>query len=56
MDDVSIYKKIIRNLLGSMKPLGSNLNADTRRYKSESENGKRLALSRKRPDVLNIWQ
>jgi len=23
---------------------------------SESENGKRPALSRKRPDVLNIWQ
>jgi len=31
--DVSTYGKIIRNLLCSMKPLGSNLCADTRRYK-----------------------
>jgi len=30
---VSTYGKIIRNLLGSMKPPGSNLCADTRRYK-----------------------
>jgi len=33
MGDVSTYGKIIRNLLGSMKPPGSNLCADTRRYK-----------------------
>jgi len=33
MGDVSIYLKIIRNLLGSMKPPGSNLCADTWRYK-----------------------
>jgi len=31
--DVSTYGKIIRNLLGSMKSPGSNLCADTRRYK-----------------------
>jgi len=31
--DVSTYAKIIRNLLGSMKPPGSNLCTDTRRYK-----------------------
>ena len=31
--DVLTYGKIIRNLLGSMKPPGSNLCADTRRYK-----------------------
>ena len=33
MGDVSTYGKIIRNLLGSIKPTGSNLCADTRRYK-----------------------
>jgi len=33
MGDVSSYGKIIRNLLGSMKPPGSNLCADTRRYR-----------------------
>ena len=33
MGDVSTYRKIIRNLLGSMNPPGSNLCADTRRYK-----------------------
>jgi len=33
MGDVSTYGKSIRNLLGSMKPPGSNLCADTRRYK-----------------------
>ena len=33
MGDVSTYGKIIRNLLGSMKRPGSNLCADTRRYK-----------------------
>jgi len=33
MGDVSTYGKNIRNLLGSMKPLGSTLCADTRRYK-----------------------
>jgi len=33
MGDVSTYGKFIRNLLGSMKPPGSNLCADTRRYK-----------------------
>ena len=33
MGDVSTYGKIIRNLLGSMKPPGSNLFAGTRRYK-----------------------
>ena len=33
MGDVSTYGKIIRNLIGSMKPPGSNLCADTRRYK-----------------------
>jgi len=33
MGDMSTYRKIIRNLLGSMKPPGSNLYADTRRYK-----------------------
>ena len=33
MGDVSTYRKIIRNLLGLMKPPGSNLCADTRRYK-----------------------
>jgi len=32
MGDVSTYGKIIRNLLSSMKPPGSNLCADTRRY------------------------
>ena len=37
MGDVSTYGKIIRNLLGSMKPPGLNLCADTRRYKSISE-------------------
>ena len=31
--DVSTYGKIIRNLFGSMKPPGSNLCADTQRYK-----------------------
>ena len=64
MGDVSSYGKNIRNLLGSMKPPGSNLCADARRYKylrasqsiSESENGKRPTLSRKRSDILNIWQ
>ena len=30
---MSTYGKIIRNLLGSMKPPGSNLCAYTRRYK-----------------------
>jgi len=33
MGDVSTYEKFIRNLLGSMKPPGSNLCADTQRYK-----------------------
>jgi len=33
MGDVSTYGKNIRNLLGSMKLPGSNLCADTRRYK-----------------------
>ena len=33
MGDVSTYGKNMRNLLGSMKPPGSNLCADTRRYK-----------------------
>ena len=33
MGDVLTYGKIIRNLLGSMKRPGSNLCADTRRYK-----------------------
>ena len=33
MGDVSTYGKIIRNLLGSMKPPGSNPCADTQRYK-----------------------
>ena len=33
MGAVSTYGKIIRNLLGSMKPSGSNLCADTRRYR-----------------------
>jgi len=33
MGDVSTYGKNIRNLLGSMKHPGSNLCADTRRYK-----------------------
>jgi len=33
MGDVSTYGKSIQNLLGSMKPPGSNLCADTRRYK-----------------------
>jgi len=33
MGDLSTYGKIIRNLLGSMKCPGSNLCADTRRYK-----------------------
>jgi len=33
MGDVSTYAKIIRNPLGSMKPPGSNLGADTWRYK-----------------------
>ena len=33
MGDVSTYGKNIRNLLGSMKPPGSNRCADTRRYK-----------------------
>jgi len=33
MGDVSTYGKIIRNLLGSIKPPGSNLCADTWRYK-----------------------
>jgi len=33
MVDVSTYGKIIRNLLGSMKPPGSNLCANTQRYK-----------------------
>jgi len=33
MGDVSTYGKNIRNLLGSMKPTGSILCADTRRYK-----------------------
>jgi len=33
MGDVSTYRKIIRNLLGSMKLPGSNLCADTWRYK-----------------------
>jgi len=33
MGDASTYGKIIRNLLGSMKLPGSNLWADTRRYK-----------------------
>jgi len=62
MGDVSTYGIFFRNLLGSMKPPGSNLCADTRRCKylrasqSLSENGKRPALSRKRSDILNIWQ
>ena len=33
MGDVSTYEKIIRNRLGSMKPPGSHLCEDTRRYK-----------------------
>ena len=33
MGDVSTYGKIIRNLLGSMKPPGSNFCVDTQRYK-----------------------
>jgi len=33
MGDVSTYGKIIRNLLSSIKPPGSNLCTDTRRYK-----------------------
>ena len=33
MGDASTHRKIIRNLLGSMKPPGSNLCADTQRYK-----------------------
>jgi len=33
MSDMSTYGKIIRNLLGSIKPPGSILCADTRRYK-----------------------
>jgi len=33
MGDVSTYGKIIPNLLGLMKPPGSNLYADTWRYK-----------------------
>ena len=33
MGDVSTYGNFFRNLLGSMKPLGSNLCADIRRYK-----------------------
>ena len=33
MGDVSTYGKIIRNLLGSIKSPGSNLCADTLRYK-----------------------
>ena len=69
-DVLSTYGKIIRNLLGSMKPPGSNLCRfhETSRFESlcrylevqvsqsisESENGKRPALSGKRSDVLNI--
>ena len=34
MGDVSTYGKIIRNLLGSMKPPGTNLCTGTRRYTS----------------------
>ena len=33
MGDASTYGKIIRNLLGSMKPPGSNLCTDTLRHK-----------------------
>jgi len=33
MGDVSTYGKIIRKLLGSMKPAGSDFCTDTRRYK-----------------------
>jgi len=33
MGDVSTYGKIIRNLFCSIEPPGSNLCADTRRYK-----------------------
>ena len=59
MGDVSTYGKSIRNLHGSMKPPGSNLCADTWRYKylraSQSENAKKPMLSRKRSDILNIW-
>jgi len=33
MGDVTTYGNIIRNLLGSMKPPGSDLCADTWRYK-----------------------
>ena len=44
MGDVSTYGKFFRNLLGSMKPPGSNLCADTREI-SESENDKRPTMS-----------
>ena len=40
MGDVSTYGKIIRNLLGSTKPPGSNLCADTLRYKYLRESQK----------------
>jgi len=33
MGELSSYGKIIQNLLGSMKPPGLNLCAETRRYK-----------------------
>ena len=49
MGDVSTYGKIIRNLLGSMKPTGSNLCVDTRRYKylrvsQKVKNGKKTCI------------
>jgi len=38
MGDMSSNGKIIRTLLGSMKPPGSNLSAATRRYTGTSAN------------------
>jgi len=59
MGDVSTYGKIIRNLLdktSGFESLCRYSEIQVSKSISESENGKRPALSRKRSDILNIWQ
>jgi len=57
MGDVSTYGKIIRfDETSSFESLCRYSEIQVSQSISESENGKRPALSRKRSVILNIWQ
>jgi len=57
MGDVSTYGKIIRfDESSRFESLCRYSEIQVSQSISESENGKRPALSRKRFDILNIWQ